>query len=72
MLKKIAAGTALAALLAFGAAAPTVLSAVAANDGTGITAVGNWPDPMGAPQAVGNWPDPMMMALSVGNWPDPM
>ncbi len=71
MLKKIAAGTALAAALMLGAAAPTILSA-AATDGPGITAVGNWPDPMQAPQAVGNWPDPMMMALGVGNWPDPM
>ncbi len=72
MLKKIAAGSALAAALMLGAAAPALLSAAGATDGFGITAVGNWPDPMQAAQAVGNWPDPMMMALGVGNWPDPM
>ena len=72
MLKKIAAGSVLAAALMLGASAPAILTAAAATDGPGITGVGNWPDPMQAPQAVGNWPDPMMMALGVGNWPDPM
>jgi hypothetical protein len=76
MLKKIAAGAFLAGALALSAAAPAVLSAGTTGDIAGITAVGNWPDPMQAPQAVGNWPDPMSNAPSnnpnVGNWPDPM
>ncbi|WP_427129260.1 hypothetical protein [Pseudarthrobacter sp. S9] len=72
MLKKIAAGAVLAAALAFSAAAPAVLSAASITDNSGLTAVGNWPDPMRAPQAVGNWPDPMAFFLNVGNWPDPM
>ena len=80
MLKKIAAGAALAAALAFSAAAPAVLSAHSNTDTPSITAVGNWPDPMqtgqdpsNTPQAwVGNWPDPMAWFLNVGNWPDPM
>jgi hypothetical protein len=66
MLKKIAAGTALAAALAFSVTAPAVLSAQSNLDAPSLTAVGNWPDPMQArldqmpvPQAVGNWPDPM-------------
>ncbi|MDJ0353843.1 hypothetical protein [Pseudarthrobacter sp. PH31-O2] len=71
MLKKIAAGAILAGSLAFTAAAPAVLSAGFAA-GTSVTAVGNWPDPMNAPQAVGNWPDPMVYSTNVGNWPDPM
>ncbi|MCU1520266.1 MAG: hypothetical protein JWN19_651 [Arthrobacter sp.] len=72
MLKKIAAGAVLAGALAFSAAAPAVLSAATIADNAGITAVGNWPDPMHAPQAVGNWPDPMTNSTNVGNWPDPM
>ena len=72
MLKKIAAGAVLAGALAFSAAAPAVLSAGSIADNDGITAVGNWPDPMRAPQAVGNWPDPMSDSTDVGNWPDPM
>jgi hypothetical protein len=72
MLKKIAAGAVLAGALAFSAAAPAVLSAAATADNAGITAVGNWPDPMKVPQAVGNWPDPMTNSTNVGNWPDPM
>lgn len=72
MLKKIAAGAVLAGALAFSAAAPAVLSAGSIADNAGITAVGNWPDPMRAPQAVGNWPDPMSDSTDVGNWPDPM
>lgn len=72
MFKKIAAGAVLAGALAFCAAAPAMLSAGAAPDETGFTAVGNWPDPMNAPQAVGNWPDPMTSKTNVGNWPDPM
>jgi hypothetical protein len=72
MLKKIAAGAVLAGALAFSAAAPAVLSAATIADNAGITAVGNWPDPMQAPQAVGNWPDPMTNSTNVGNWPDPM
>ncbi|HET6241963.1 MAG TPA: hypothetical protein VFD99_08245 [Arthrobacter sp.] len=76
MLKKIAAGAFLAGALALSAAAPAVLSAGTTGDIAGITAVGNWPDPMKAPQAVGNWPDPMSNPasnkLNVGNWPDPM
>ena len=72
MFKKIAAGAVLAGALAFSAAAPAVLSAGSIADNAGITAVGNWPDPMNAPQAVGNWPDPMTNATNVGNWPDPM
>lgn len=72
MLKKIAAGAALAGALAFSAAAPAVLSASSNTDSPSITAVGNWPDPMRVPQAVGNWPDPMAFFLNVGNWPDPM
>ncbi|MET3921921.1 hypothetical protein [Arthrobacter sp. UYEF20] len=72
MLKKIAAGAVLAGALAFSAAAPAVLSAASIADNAGITRVGNWPDPMRAPQAVGNWPDPMSNATNVGNWPDPM
>ncbi|MFF2030137.1 hypothetical protein [Arthrobacter sp. NPDC058192] len=72
MLKKIAAGAALAGALAFTAAAPAVLSAASLTDVSHVAAVGNWPDPMRAPQAVGNWPDPMMQSTNVGNWPDPM
>lgn len=72
MLKKTAAGAILAGALAFSAAAPAVLSAGSIADNAGITAVGNWPDPMRAPQAVGNWPDPMSDSTDVGNWPDPM
>lgn len=72
MLKKIAAGALLAGALAFSAAAPAVLSAVSTADTAGITAVGNWPDPMRSAQAVGNWPDPMSNRTNVGNWPDPM
>jgi hypothetical protein len=72
MLKKIAAGAALAGALAFTAAAPAVLSAASLTDASNVAAVGNWPDPMRAPQAVGNWPDPMMQSTNVGNWPDPM
>ena len=72
MFKKIAAGAVLAGALAFSAAAPAILSAGSIADNAGITAVGNWPDPMGAPQAVGNWPDPMTNSTNVGNWPDPM
>jgi hypothetical protein len=72
MLKKIAAGAVLAGALAFSAAAPAVLSAGSIADNAGITAVGNWPDPMRAAQAVGNWPDPMSNSTNVGNWPDPM
>ncbi|SFT50239.1 hypothetical protein [Arthrobacter sp. ov118] len=72
MLKKIAAGAALAGALAFTAAAPAVLSAASLTDVSNVAAVGNWPDPMRAPQAVGNWPDPMMQSTNVGNWPDPM
>jgi hypothetical protein len=72
MLKKIAAGAALAGALAFTAAAPAVLSAASLTDVSNVAAVGNWPDPMRAPQAVGNWPDPMMQSTDVGNWPDPM
>jgi hypothetical protein len=79
MLKKIAAGAALAATLAFSVTAPAVLSAQSNLDTPSITAVGNWPDPMQLPQsplqapaAVGNWPDPMAYILYVGNWPDPM
>jgi hypothetical protein len=72
MLKKIAAGAALAGALAFTAAAPAVLSAASLTDVSKVAAVGNWPDPMRAPQAVGNWPDPMMQSTNVGNWPDPM
>ena len=72
MLKKIAAGAVLAAALAFSAAAPAVLSAASLTDVSDIAAVGNWPDPMRAPQAVGNWPDPMVSWTNVGNWPDPM
>lgn len=66
MLKKIAAGAALAAALAFSVAAPAVLSAQSNFDAPSITAVGNWPDPMGALQA------PMQAPQAVGNWPDPM
>jgi hypothetical protein len=72
MLKKITAGAVLAGALAFSAAAPAVLSAPSIADNAGLTAVGNWPDPMKAPQAVGNWPDPMTNPTNVGNWPDPM
>ena len=72
MLKKIAAGAVLAGALAFSAAAPAVLSAASFTDVSNIAAVGNWPDPMRAPQAVGNWPDPMVSSVNVGNWPDPM
>ena len=72
MLKKIAAGAVLAGALAFSAAAPAVLSAASLTDVSHIAAVGNWPDPMRAPQAVGNWPDPMVSWTNVGNWPDPM
>jgi hypothetical protein len=79
MLKKIAAGAALAGVLAFSVAAPAVLSAQSSIDNPSIIAVGNWPDPMRAsedplrvPEAVGNWPDPMAYFLDVGNWPDPM
>ena len=72
MLKKIAAGAVLAGALAFTAAAPAVLSAGSLGNESGLTAVGNWPDPMNAPQAVGNWPDPMTFSTNVGNWPDPM
>ncbi|WP_211879414.1 hypothetical protein [Pseudarthrobacter albicanus] len=46
MLKKIAAGAALAAALAFSVAAPAVLSAQSNFVTPSITAVGNWPDPM--------------------------
>lgn len=46
MLKKIAAGAALAAALAFSVAAPAVLSAQSNFDAPSIIAVGNWPDPM--------------------------
>ncbi|HET8878368.1 MAG TPA: hypothetical protein VFN00_02865 [Arthrobacter sp.] len=64
MFKKIAASVALAGALAFSAAAPAVLS---------VSAIGNWPDPMGnSSQAIGNWPDPMRTASAIGNWPDPM
>ncbi len=68
MFKKIAASVALAGALAFSATAPAVLS---------VSAIGNWPDPMGnSSQAIGNWPDPMSAkqgSLSaIGNWPDPM
>jgi hypothetical protein len=72
MLKKIAAGAVLAGALAFTAAAPAVLSAASVANVSDVAAVGNWPDPMRAPQAVGNWPDPMMQSTNVGNWPDPM
>jgi opacity protein-like surface antigen len=88
MLKKIAAGAALAAALAFSLAAPAVLSANSNLAYSSSTAVGNWPDPMQAtqdparaPLAVGNWPDPMLFFFNVdpisyffnvGNWPDPM
>ena len=72
MLKKIAAGAVLAGALTFTAAAPAVLSAGSLAYESGLTAVGNWPDPMNAPQAVGNWPDPMTFSKNVGNWPDPM
>lgn len=68
MFKKIAASVALAGALAFSAAAPAVLS---------VSAIGNWPDPMGnSSQAIGNWPDPMSSSTgtlsAIGNWPDPM
>ncbi|WP_160663759.1 hypothetical protein [Pseudarthrobacter sp. ATCC 49987] len=67
MIKKIAASVALAGALALSAAAPAVLS---------ISAIGNWPDPMGITLSIGNWPDPMSSnrgSLSaIGNWPDPM
>ena len=46
MLKKIAAGAALAAALAFSAAAPAALSAHSNTETIGFSAVGNWPDPM--------------------------
>jgi hypothetical protein len=72
MLKKIAAGAALAGALAFSAAAPAVLSAASLADVSHVAAVGNWPDPMRTAQAVGNWPDPMVASTNVGNWPDPM
>ena len=72
MLKKIAAGAVLAGALAFSAAAPAVLSAAPLTNLSDVAAVGNWPDPMRAPQAVGNWPDPMVAWTNVGNWPDPM
>ena len=48
----------LAAALAFSAAAPAVLSAASLTDVSDIAAVGNWPDPMRAPQAVGTGLDP--------------
>jgi hypothetical protein len=68
MFKKIAASVALAGALAFSATAPAVLS---------VSAIGNWPDPMGtSSQAIGNWPDPMGSSQgnlsAIGNWPDPM
>jgi hypothetical protein len=67
MFKKIAASVALAGALAFSAAAPAVLS---------VSAIGNWPDPMGTVLSIGNWPDPMSSSQgslsAIGNWPDPM
>ncbi|MDZ4092141.1 MAG: hypothetical protein U1D68_13170 [Arthrobacter sp.] len=68
MIKKIAASVALAGALALSAAAPAVLS---------VSAIGNWPDPMGnSTLAIGNWPDPMSSTQgslsAIGNWPDPM
>ena len=72
MVKKIAAGLALAGALAFSAAAPGIIAAGSSSDSTQVTAVGNWPDPMRVASAVGNWPDPMTYSTNVGNWPDPM
>lgn len=66
MLMKIAAGAALAAALAFSAAAPTLLSAHSDAETMGTANVGNWPDPM---YAGGDSPS---TAQTVGNWPDPM
>ena len=69
MLKKIAASVAMAGAVAFAFAAPAIVSAAPVESST--VAIGNWPDPMSAPQAIGNWPDPMFLP-AIGNWPDPM
>ena len=79
MFKKIAASVALAGALAFSAAAPAVLSVSAIGNwpdpmGSTTLSIGNWPDPMGSGSlsAIGNWPDPMTYSTNIGNWPDPM
>lgn len=46
MLKKIATGAALAAVLVFAATAPAALSAQSHPDTEVVADVGNWPDPM--------------------------
>ena len=66
MLKKIAASVAMAGAVAFAFAAPAVVSAAPAESST--VAIGNWPDPMSAPQALGG----MFAPMGIGNWPDPM
>lgn len=66
MLKKIAASVAMAGALAFAFAAPAVVSAAPVESST--VAIGNWPDPMSAPQALGG----MLAPMGIGNWPDPM
>lgn len=75
MLKKIAAAAVLAGALAFGAAAPAVLSAgsLADNSGTSV-ASGNWPNPMsekGKKDKSTDTSDTSYTTYS-GNWPNPM
>ncbi|KUM33468.1 hypothetical protein [Arthrobacter sp. EPSL27] len=79
MFKKIAASVALAGALALSATAPAVLSVSAIGNwpdpmGSTTLSIGNWPDPMGSGSlsAIGNWPDPMTYSTNIGNWPDPM
>jgi hypothetical protein len=79
MFKKIAASVALAGALALSATAPAVLSVSAIGNwpdpmGSTTLSIGNWPDPMssGSLSAIGNWPDPMTYSTNIGNWPDPM
>lgn len=79
MFKKIAASVALAGALALSATAPAVLSVSAIGNwpdpmGSTTLSIGNWPDPMGSGKlsAIGNWPDPMTYSTNIGNWPDPM
>ena len=66
MLKKIAASVAMAGAVAFAFAAPAIVSAAPVESST--VAIGNWPDPMSAPQALGG----MFAPMGIGNWPDPM
>jgi hypothetical protein len=72
MLKKITAAAVLAGALAFGAAAPAVLSAGSPADGTSISArTGNWPNPVSEPVKKDKSTDTAYITYT-GNWPNPV